>query len=130
MCTNVTFGKSIDTKIMGGQDAKQGQFPYQVSWCIEDSPYPCCKHYCGGSIYDENTIITAAHCCDMFNFYPLNNTKIVAGELDLVTSSGFEQVRRIKDFLMHPDFDYWNINNDICLLTLESPLELVMFNFC
>ena len=51
-------GENIsDDKIVGGQDAVLGQFPWQVLWLNLGNVY------CGGSIYNETTIITAAHCC-------------------------------------------------------------------
>ena len=44
-------------KIVGGQDAVVGQFPWQVLWTNDY------MIYCGGTIFNESTIITAAHCC-------------------------------------------------------------------
>ena len=32
---SAAWSKSINDRIIGGQDAKQGQFPYQVVWCEE-----------------------------------------------------------------------------------------------
>ena len=46
-----------DDKIVGGQDAILGQFPWQVVFLHYGSVM------CGGTIYNERTIITAAHCC-------------------------------------------------------------------
>lgn len=43
-------------KIVGGYDAKNGEFPYQVSIRINN------KHFCGGSILNQYYILTAAHC--------------------------------------------------------------------
>ena len=51
------------------------------------------------------------------------NARIIAGELDIVVNSGLEQVRKIKDHLIHPDWDGFS-DNGICLFTLETPLEL------
>ena len=76
-------------RIVGGNPAYQGQFPYQVScmtvWEFETynniistsmkmlkifmliwmqvSMQVDSRHICGGSIYDQDTVITAAHCC-------------------------------------------------------------------
>ena len=125
--TFVLFCASIKAdegeKIIGGQDATQGQFPYQVSWC--EDVYPLlgpayCFTNCGGSIYNELTIITAAHCCE-----GVSATKIVAGELDVINESGQEQIRTIKKKKQHPQYNPTvSMANDICLLILDIPLNL------
>ena len=117
-----TLGISIKNRIVGGQDAVQGQFPYQVSWCYDDERTGQCINHCAGSIYNDKTIITSAHCCNAVKSQ-WHNWKIIAGELDLSVSSGFEQIRKIQNYLIHPDFDPSSFNNDICLLTLDSALE-------
>lgn len=43
-------------RIVGGQNAKNNQFPYQISLRLNNF------HTCGGSIISKNYIITAAHC--------------------------------------------------------------------
>lgn len=52
----VTLATPFSGRIVGGADATPGQFPYQVSLRIKDS------HTCGGSIIDNQWILTAAHC--------------------------------------------------------------------
>jgi secreted trypsin-like serine protease len=47
---------SIDPKIVGGDFAKEKQFPHQIAL------YNNGAFRCGGSIFNENWIITAAHC--------------------------------------------------------------------
>ena len=55
-------------RIINGKNATQGQFPYQVSWgfdYFESFEYIKLRvNFCGGSIIDKTTIITAAHCCE------------------------------------------------------------------
>lgn len=49
-------------RIVGGDIATIGQFPYQVSLQSYN------EHICGGSIISSTHILTAAHCVDD-NFY-------------------------------------------------------------
>ncbi|XP_043256115.1 chymotrypsin-1-like [Colletes gigas] len=43
-------------KIVGGKNARPGQFPYTVSLKVWN------QHICGGAIINKNHILTAAHC--------------------------------------------------------------------
>ena len=122
-------------RIFNGKNATQGQFPYQVSWqmCFHYSDELICLHFCGGSIFNQTTIITAAHCCDGFGKPDENNNTlqywsdsiIVAGAFNLRNlqeESRSVQFRKIEDLIIHPHYRS-NINhNDICLLTLKLPL--------
>ena len=124
-------------RIINGKNATQGQFPYQVSWqnCIDS--IEMCLHFCGGSIFNETTIITAAHCCDSFgkpdeynNIYHWSDSIIVAGVTNLQSKyeSSFIQYKMIKSLAIHPFYRSINYQyNDICLLTLKSSLVFNQF---
>ena len=64
-----------------------GQFPNQVLWAtpIWLGSYSNRTVFCGGSIYNTSTIITAAHCCIWFENQGqlLEYTSIIAGRINL-----------------------------------------------
>ena len=114
--------KIINEKIVNGEEAVLGQFPYQVLWAMESNGAFYVN--CGGSIYNKSTIITAGHCCVHFDHYPLSKTKIIAGQIEV--SGSYGQVIEIDSYLIHPDYDQENKDNnwnDVCLLTLKTDLE-------
>lgn len=57
----------VEPRIIGGQNAEDGQFPYQVSLRTKLSN----KHFCGGSIISSRFILTAAHCSEGITSKPL-----------------------------------------------------------
>lgn len=46
--------------IVGGEEAPANSVPFQVS--LQQLHRGRWYHFCGGSVFNENTIITAAHC--------------------------------------------------------------------
>lgn len=58
--TAETAAFSGDARIVGGKRAQLGMFPYQVAVFIYDKENK--SYICGGSIIDENWILTAGHC--------------------------------------------------------------------
>ncbi|CAB4053981.1 CTRB [Lepeophtheirus salmonis] len=46
-----------ESKIVGGTEAQPHSIPFQVSFQRKNG-----FHFCGGSILDETTVITAGHC--------------------------------------------------------------------
>ena len=67
-------------RIVGGKKAN-GPIPWQVSIQLRKGIW---KHFCGGTILDANTILSAAHCFASKNGEPLPiaHKVIVAGARD------------------------------------------------
>lgn len=51
---------AIDKRIIGGEEAKDGDFPFIVS--IGSSAEGLSSHICGGALLDNTTVLTAARC--------------------------------------------------------------------
>ena len=51
----------VDTRVVGGNDAQQGDAPWQISLVVAGSLGD--SHTCGGSIISTRTVLTAAHYC-------------------------------------------------------------------
>ncbi|CAG0891524.1 unnamed protein product [Darwinula stevensoni] len=102
-----------DGRIVGGENARIEDIPWQVS-----IQYDIGFHFCGGSIMDELHIITAAHCCAGKTPQEL---QIRAGSSNKGTGGVIRYVDVIRQ---HEEFNYFELVNDICLLTLTEALPL------
>jgi len=106
------LGNGIGGKIVGGTTAERGEFPWQVSWRNLGS------HSCGGSILNENWVLSAGHCCEGI----IGSGDIVAGGIDIYLPEGVEQHRSITKF-KNPDYDSSSLDGDVCLLKVDKPFE-------
>ena len=51
-------------RIVSGQDAQPGQWPWQVSLKVYKYNWASWVHICGGSLIHPQWVLTAAHCFD------------------------------------------------------------------
>lgn len=141
----------VDWRIVGGQDADDGQFPFIVSLRLSGS------HSCGGSIINESYILTAAHCISGYVTDETNicvavikfsTTKILVcikfrTTLNNIVSNRFSfrirpswltvvvgtsslssggQPHKVSKIISHQNFNPRFIENDVALLKLFRPL--------
>lgn len=100
----------LNGRIIGGDDTNISSRPYQVTLLLHD------KHHCGGVIYNENIIITAAHC--LINVPP-SKLKVRAGSSFWNKGGSLIQVA---SFQLHENFNAENLANDIALVRLADGL--------
>ncbi|KAI5138892.1 coagulation factor IX [Manis pentadactyla] len=103
------------SRVVGGEDAKPGQFPWQVLLSGKNGAF------CGGSIINEKWVVTAAHCIE-----PGVNITIVAGEHNTEETEDTEQKRNVISAIPHHSYNATinKYSHDIALLELDKPLSL------
>ncbi|XP_075232437.1 transmembrane protease serine 9-like [Lycorma delicatula] len=117
---NNVFGKKL--KIVGGEIAKYGEFPYFVSvqMYMKVRTFTSLVHFCGGSILSEYVILTAGHCCFKKNFSS-RKYYIAAGIINLDDVNPYKIA--VAKCIIHPDFNENITDNDIALLLLERSID-------
>ena len=108
-----------DDRIVGGSNTPITAVPWQVSLQYSNG-----FHFCGGSIIDEEWILTAAHCFANDNGSPVNtsNRRVKAG---VTNKNGSGQVRTIAQLILAPGYNGNPSGGaDAALLRLSSPLDL------
>ncbi|ERE88560.1 anionic trypsin-2-like protein [Cricetulus griseus] len=99
-----------DDKIVGGYTCQKNSVPYQVSL---NSGY----HFCGGSLINEQWVVTAAHCYK-------TRIQVRLGEHNINVLEGDEQFVTASKIIRHPSFNSRTLDNDIMLIKLASPVTL------
>ncbi|KAL0276905.1 UNVERIFIED_CONTAM: hypothetical protein PYX00_004365 [Menopon gallinae] len=101
-----------NSRIIKGEDAKEGEFPYIVSLHFTKNR----KHACGASVLTKRWLLTAGHCCDhKFEMY------VVADTIFLSKNDTTHEMEARK---IHPEYrpyDLWM--NDACLIKLKTPMK-------
>ncbi|XP_061575796.1 ST14 transmembrane serine protease matriptase a [Cololabis saira] len=107
------------SRIVGGQDAEEGEFPWQVSLHVKSN------HVCGASIISPKWIVTAAHCVqdDGKTRYSQPGTweAYLGLHVQGLTKSHVVK-RKLKQIIPHPYYNHYTFDNDIALMELDSPV--------
>lgn len=106
-------------RIVGGQNAEMGEWPWQVS--LHFLTY---GHVCGASIISKKWLLSASHC--FVTSSPANhvasNWQTYSGMQDQFKQDGVQR-RPVKRIISHPDYNQMTFDYDIALLELSEPLE-------
>ncbi|RWS00291.1 trypsin-1-like protein, partial [Dinothrombium tinctorium] len=117
--------KTPGTKIVGGRQVEDAEFPWQVSLQKPQGDFiflkPGYKHFCGAMVINQRWIMTAAHCTNGQNVKKLravigtNNIKSPGPNAIFMS---FDRVQQ------HPDYNEYTIENDISLLHTTKNIPL------
>jgi len=108
--TSLNHSYYKDSRIVGGTNEEIENAPWQISLQLNG------KHKCGGSIYSETIIITAAHCVYGERKEEL---QIRAGSSKHAEGGTLIKVARIKT---HERYNRLLLSNDVAVLRLAEPL--------
>ncbi|XP_070823426.1 trypsin-1-like [Chaetodon trifascialis] len=96
-----------DDKIIGGYECARHSEPHQVSL---NTGY----HFCGGSLVNENWVVSAAHCYR-------SRIEVRLGEHNIRINENTEQFISSSRIIRHPNYGTNGYNNDIMLIKLSRP---------
>ncbi|XP_006272540.1 coagulation factor X isoform X1 [Alligator mississippiensis] len=120
---NETDGKGgdpeVDTRIVGGDDCRPGECPWQALLLNEQK-----DGFCGGTIFNENYILTAAHCINQSK-----SIEVVVGKVDRKKEEVNEATYRVEKIFVHSKFVPATYDYDIAILKLKEPITFSPYVF-
>ncbi|XP_046978729.1 trypsin-7-like [Vanessa cardui] len=105
--------RSDGGKIVGGYETTIENFPYQAQLLLEKGED---YYQCGGSIINENTILTAAHCLTGISKVYVRTGSSEAGSGGSMTVSN--------NFTQHPKYNARTSDYDVGVVRLSTPITI------
>lgn len=103
-------------RVIGGEDAKDGDWPYVAALVKSHISDAFQGQFCGGTLVNHSWVVTAAHCVDDKT---AGQVDIVVGRTNLSSDDG-ERIK-VEEIVVHPRYDSHTEDNDIALLRLGAP---------
>jgi len=104
--------------IVNGYEAIKHEFPFMAALMNRQ------RQFCGGSLIDDNHILTAAHCVAHMSKYDVQNLRVRLGDHNIKTDSEANHVeKRVKRVIRHKGFSSSTLWNDVAILTLEDDVS-------
>ncbi|XP_065787000.1 ovochymase-1 [Muntiacus reevesi] len=127
--------KSIETVLESGffsrisswRNSTVGGHPWQVSLKLGG------HHFCGGSLIQDDLVVTTAHCLISLNEKQIKSLTVTAGEYNLFQKDKEEQNIPVSKIIIHPEYNrlgYMSFNIALLYLKLKVKFGTTVQPIC
>jgi secreted trypsin-like serine protease len=122
--TQVANEHSYEPKIISGTAVPNGKYSFVAA--LLNTSYgraPFYQQFCGGSLIDQDSVLTAAHCVTGFGDLPVlpRPLRITVGRTVLNSDQG--QKSWVSRIFVHPRYNGDTLTYDAAVLKLSSPVS-------
>lgn len=104
--------------IVNGFEAVPHEYPFMAALMNRQ------RQFCGGSLIDDNHILTAAHCVAHLSKNDVQHLRVRLGDHNIKSDAEAVHVeKRVKRVIRHIGFSSSTLHNDVAILTLDDPVE-------
>jgi len=126
------LAKNSTNRIVGGTTALPNEFPWIAGMKIVVDNMESVGHGCGGTLINDQWVLTAAHCIfkdnDMTQLYDPKELSWVLGEVDTMMPDEKTKIPTImvktEKIIASPEWDKWTTKGDIALVKLAKKVDL------
>jgi secreted trypsin-like serine protease len=123
---------TVQTQVVGGEPVPTGDLPFMVS--IQYQRGGEMRHFCGGSLIDGDSVLTAAHCADLIGGVNIPETvsfkkvRLVIGRTELNSQQQGEvrSISRLSDVEVHPRYNArkTGLRHDAAVIDFDAPVSI------
>ncbi|XP_023370479.1 ovochymase-1 [Otolemur garnettii] len=108
----------VFSRISSWRNSAVGSHPWQVSLKLGE------HHFCGGSLIQDDQVVTAAHCLVSLNAKQLKSLTVTSGKYNLFQKDKQEQNVPVSKIIIHPEYNSLGfMSSDIALLYLTHKVK-------